>query len=98
MTEGSIAQLSQQLRELTDQVRVVTLEQRAGFAELRAGLADVRADIADIKASQAMTTLTLTGQISALRDRVELIIDELTAFRAEYDQHTHESGDEPPSR
>ena len=61
---------------MDEETRVTLLELRASQAETRVSLAEFRAEV--------------NRRLDDQSRKLDLIIDELAAFRAEYNQHTHE--------
>lgn len=81
MTEAGEPKLS----DLLDELRLLRLEQRAAAAEQRSTAAELRAGIAEARAAQIETA-------TALRTRLDTVIDALADLRREYAQHTHDPG------
>lgn len=70
--------LESDLKDLRTEVRVGQLENRASIADLRATVADLRAETRE--------------RHDELRTRLVTLFDEVAAFRAEYNAHTHGDG------
>jgi hypothetical protein len=51
---------------------------------------ETRVALLELRASQAETRVSLAEFRAEVNRKLDIIIDELAAFRAEYNQHTHE--------
>lgn len=67
------------IADILTEMRLQRMEARTDRLETRALIAEVRADVTDVRTHQ-----------SEILARLNTLVDELAAFRAEYNSHTHE--------
>jgi len=88
--------LFDEMRALRTEVATFHAEQRAALAynnaalaETKAALAGTNAALAEHRVAFAEHRLAVVEQLDDIRARLVTLFDELTAFRAEYREHTH---------
>jgi hypothetical protein len=71
------------IADLLAELRLQRLETRTETLELKAALTDLRSEIADLRSDYATFRFDMTTRLTTL-------FDEVAAFRAEYNGHTHD--------